>query len=180
MGLFDKLFGKKVTPQQPSKSNLDTTPKLTVEDIRKEYDLDKYQEREVIEGCYLEIDNIDVESLKHELSQRIKERADKINLMSNNARKEYPNNPDLLNSIHLLPDTIFLHNLTEAKEEKKNDNNERAADLLWTNVYYNATEAPGHYKELAVVLRKLKRKDLADKISLLHDYVFSNMDKLSK
>jgi len=60
----------------------------------------------------------------------------------------------------------------EAEKKEKAGKLEEAAELYWTNISTNGTDAPGNFHRLMVVLKKLGRLSERSKVSEIYDKFF--------
>jgi len=66
----------------------------------------------------------------------------------------------------------YYHVYAEAEKKEKADKLEEAAELYWTNISTNGTDAPANFTRLMVILKKLGRLSEALKVSEIYDKYF--------
>ena len=66
----------------------------------------------------------------------------------------------------------YYHVYTEAEKKEKAGKLEEAAELYWTNISTNGTDAPANFTRLMVILKKLGRLSEALKVSEIYDKYF--------
>jgi len=67
---------------------------------------------------------------------------------------------------------VYYHVYAEAEKKEKAGKLEEAAELYWTNISTNGTDAPANFTRLMVILKKLGRLSEASKISEIYDKYF--------
>ncbi|MCJ7648237.1 MAG: hypothetical protein MUP85_06460 [Candidatus Lokiarchaeota archaeon] len=60
----------------------------------------------------------------------------------------------------------------EAEKKEKAGKLEEAAELYWTNISTNGTDAPGNFYRLMIILKKLGRLSERSKVSEIYDKFF--------
>ncbi len=66
----------------------------------------------------------------------------------------------------------YYHVYAEAEKKEKAGKLEEAAELYWTNISTNGTDAPANFTRLMVILKKLGRLSEALKVSEIYDKYF--------
>ena len=67
---------------------------------------------------------------------------------------------------------VYYHVYAEAEKKEKAGKLEEAAELYWTNISTNGTDAPANFTRLMVILKKLGRLSEALKVSEIYDKYF--------
>jgi len=67
---------------------------------------------------------------------------------------------------------VYYHVYAEAEKMEKACKLEEAADLYWSNISTNGTDAPANFMRLMVILKKLGRLSEALKVSEIYDKYF--------
>jgi len=67
---------------------------------------------------------------------------------------------------------VYYHVYAEAEKKEKAGKLEEAAELYWTNISINGTDAPANFTRLMVILKKLGRLSEALKVSEIYDKYF--------
>ena len=66
----------------------------------------------------------------------------------------------------------YYHVYAEAEKKEKAGKLEEAAELYWTNISTNGTDAPANFTRLMIILKKLGRLSEALKVSEIYDKYF--------
>ncbi|NVM38690.1 MAG: zinc ribbon domain-containing protein [Candidatus Lokiarchaeota archaeon] len=66
----------------------------------------------------------------------------------------------------------YYHVYAEAEKKEKAGKLEEAAELYWTNISTNGTDAPANFTQLMIILKKLGRLSEALKVSEIYDKYF--------
>jgi len=67
---------------------------------------------------------------------------------------------------------VYHHIYAEAEKKEKSGKLEEAAELYWTNISTNGTDAPANFTQLIIILKKLDRLSEALKVSEIYDKYF--------
>jgi len=67
---------------------------------------------------------------------------------------------------------VYYHVYAEAEKKEKAGKLEEAAELYWTNISTNGTDAPANFTQLMIILKKLGRLSEALKVSEIYDKYF--------
>ena len=67
---------------------------------------------------------------------------------------------------------VYYHVYAEAEKKEKAGKLEEAAELYWTNISTNGTDAPANFTRLMIILKKLGRLSEALKVSEIYDKYF--------
>ena len=67
---------------------------------------------------------------------------------------------------------VYYHVYAEAEKKEKAGKLEEAAELYWTNIATNGTDAPANFTRLMTILKKLGRLSEALKVSEIYDKYF--------
>ena len=67
---------------------------------------------------------------------------------------------------------VYYHIYAEAEKKEKAGKLEEAAELYWTNISTNGTDAPANFTRLMIILKKLGRLSEALKVSEIYDKYF--------
>jgi len=67
---------------------------------------------------------------------------------------------------------VYYHVYAEAEKKEKAGKLEEAAELYWTNIAINGTDAPANFTRLMTILKKLGRLSEALKVSEIYEKYF--------
>jgi hypothetical protein len=147
VGIFKKIFGKKEQKDTPAESNLKEEPNT---------------QNQTFEAKNITLDELTGINVKEIISVIKKKRENNIKKFEEIYAKaeKLISQGKVQKAQDLTSQDVLSYFPVYKKAEKleKEGNLEEAAEIYWSNIYKNGTDAPANFKRLLIVLSRLDRK----------------------